>query len=121
MGMVEPSTTHLVMPLIGISFARITHGNHPRQSPTIRSSSSHFPVFGSPTATIEVAGNTGNPSSEKAGVGGSIPSLATIIANRLACFFIFASASNWSAPGGKLSLFLSNCGQPTLKRLQLSI
>jgi len=95
--------------------------NHPRQSPTIRSSSSHFPVFGSPTATIEVAGNTGNPSSEKAGVGGSIPSLATIIANRLTCFFMFASASNWSAPGGKLSLFLSNCGQPTLKKLQLSI
>jgi len=34
-------------------------------------------VFGSPTATFEVVRNTGNPSSEKAGVGGSTPSLAT--------------------------------------------
>jgi len=34
-------------------------------------------VFSSPTATVEVVGNTGNPSSEKAGVGGSTPSLAT--------------------------------------------
>ena len=31
--------------------------------------SSYFPVFGSPTATLEVVGNTGNPSSEKADVG----------------------------------------------------
>jgi hypothetical protein len=29
-------------------------------------------------ATLEVVGNTGNMSSEKAGVGGSTPSLATI-------------------------------------------
>jgi hypothetical protein len=36
-------------------------------------------VFGSPTATIEVVGNTETMSSEKAGVGGSTPSLATII------------------------------------------
>jgi len=41
-------------------------------------------VFGSPTATLEVVGNTGNPSSEKAGVGGSTPSLATIIPTDLA-------------------------------------
>jgi hypothetical protein len=41
-------------------------------------------VFGSPTATFEVVGNTGKLSSEKAGVGGSTPSLATIIFNGLA-------------------------------------
>jgi hypothetical protein len=35
-----------------------------------------FPVFSSPTATVEVVGNTGKLGSEKAGVGGS---LATII------------------------------------------
>jgi hypothetical protein len=40
-------------------------------------------VFGSPTVTIEVVKNTGNLSSEKAGVGGSTPSLATIIINYL--------------------------------------
>ena|SRR5438552_4361313 len=51
--------------------------NHPRQSPTIHPSLSYFPVFSSPTATLEVVGNTGNMSSEKAGVGGSTPSLAT--------------------------------------------
>ena len=34
-------------------------------------------MFGGPTATFEVVRNTGNPSSEKAGVGGSTPSLAT--------------------------------------------
>jgi hypothetical protein len=45
--------------------------NHPRQSPTIHPSLSYFPVFSSPTATLEVVGNTGNMSSEKAGVGGS--------------------------------------------------
>jgi hypothetical protein len=33
-------------------------------------------VFGSPTTTIEVVGNTGKWCSEKAGVGGSTPSLA---------------------------------------------
>jgi len=76
--------------------------NHPRQSPTIQSSSSHFPVLGSPTATLEVVGDTGHPSSEKAGVGGSIPSLDTIIPKVLAenfgtdfrwgeqCFFLTA-------------------------------
>ena len=53
--------------------------NHPRQSPTIHPSLSYFPVFSSPTATLEVVGNTGNMSSEKAGVGGSTPSLATIV------------------------------------------
>ncbi len=47
--------------------------NHPRQSPTIHPSLSYFPVFSSPTATLEVVGNTGNMSSEKAGVGGSNP------------------------------------------------
>jgi len=41
-------------------------------------------VFSSPTATIEVVGNTGNTSSKKAGVGGSTPSLATIILKNLA-------------------------------------
>jgi hypothetical protein len=40
-------------------------------------------VFSSPTATLEVVGNTGNMSSEKAGVGGSTPSLATIILKNL--------------------------------------
>jgi hypothetical protein len=50
--------------------------NHPRQSPTIHPSLSYFPVFSSPTATLEVVGNTGNRSSEKAGVGGPTPSLA---------------------------------------------
>ena len=53
-------------------------------SPTVLLFLSYFPVFGSPTATIEVVGNTGNMSSEKAGVGGSTPSLATIILKRLA-------------------------------------
>jgi hypothetical protein len=43
-----------------------------------------FPVFGSPRATLEVVGNTGNVSSEKAGIGGSTPSLATISSNGLA-------------------------------------
>ena len=52
--------------------------NHPRQSPTILLSCPYFPVFGSPMATVEVVRNTGNVSSEKAGVGGSTPSLATI-------------------------------------------
>ena len=50
--------------------------NHPRQSPTTHPSLSYFPVFSSPTATLEVVGNTGNMSSEKAGVGGPTPSLA---------------------------------------------
>ena len=58
--------------------------NHPRQSPTIHPSLSYFPVFSSPTATLEVVGNTGNMSSDKAGVGGSTPSLATMFFNRLA-------------------------------------
>jgi hypothetical protein len=48
--------------------------NHPRRSPTIHSFFSYFPVFSSPTTTIEVVGNTGTMSSEKAGVGGSRPS-----------------------------------------------
>jgi hypothetical protein len=43
-------------------------------------------VFGSPTATLEVVGNTGKLSSEKAGVGGSTPSLATIIPKDLVAF-----------------------------------
>ena len=47
------------------------------ESPTVRPTFSYFPVFGSPTTTLEVVGNTENPSSEKAGVGGSTPSLAT--------------------------------------------
>ena len=48
------------------------------ESPTVHPCCSYFPVFSSPTATLEVIGNTGNTSSEKAGVGGSTPSLATI-------------------------------------------
>ena len=51
----------------------------------------------------------------------SATSLATIIANRLTSFFIFASVTTYPAPGGKLLPSLSNCGQPTLKGLQLSI
>jgi hypothetical protein len=51
--------------------------NHPRQSPTVDPCCSYCPVFSSPTVTLEVVGNTGNMSSEKAGVGGSTPSLAT--------------------------------------------
>jgi len=39
-------------------------------------------VSSSPTVTLEVVGNTVNPSSEKAGVGGSTPSLATTILNK---------------------------------------
>ena len=34
-----------------------------------------FPVFSSPTATVEVVGNTGKWSSEKAGVGGLVSTL----------------------------------------------
>ena len=41
-------------------------------------------MLGSPTATFEVVESTGNVSSEKAGVGGSTPSLATILINGLA-------------------------------------
>jgi hypothetical protein len=44
----------------------------------------YFSVFSSPTATLEVVGNTGNTISEKAGIGGSTPSLATISLNGLA-------------------------------------
>ena len=57
------------------------HPNHPRQSPTILTTSRYSPVFGSPTATLEVVGNTGNSSSEKAGVVGSTPALDTINSN----------------------------------------
>jgi len=39
--------------------------NHPRQSPTIYPRCPYFPVLSSPTATLEVVGNTGNASSEK--------------------------------------------------------
>jgi hypothetical protein len=46
---------------------------------TVLTSCSYFPVFSNPTATLEVVGNTGNPSSEKAGVGRSIPSLPTSV------------------------------------------
>jgi hypothetical protein len=35
-----------------------TKMNHPRQSPTIPPSLLYFPVFSSPTATLEVVGNT---------------------------------------------------------------
>jgi hypothetical protein len=63
--------------------------SHPRQSPTVRPCCSYFPVFSSPTATIEAVGNTGNMSSEKAGVGGSTPSLATIIPKDLNVFAPF--------------------------------
>jgi len=45
---------------------------------------SYFPVFSSPTATLEGVGNAGTQSSEKAGVGGSTPSLATTIPKSLA-------------------------------------
>jgi hypothetical protein len=44
--------------------------NNPRQSPTICPSCTSFPVFGSPTATVEVVGNTGKLSSEKPNVAG---------------------------------------------------
>ena len=64
--------------------------NHPRQSPTILPSWPCFPVFGSPKATIEVVRNTGKLSSEKAGVGGSTPSLATILFKHLATPIIFS-------------------------------
>jgi hypothetical protein len=56
----------------------VARTNHPRRPPTIEPLCTFFPVFSSPTATIEVIGHTGNVSSEKAGVGGSTPSLATI-------------------------------------------
>jgi hypothetical protein len=36
---------------------------------TVLALSSYFPEFSSPTATLEVVGNTGNTSSEKADVG----------------------------------------------------
>ena len=52
----------------------------------------YFPVFSSPTTTLEVVGNTGNMSSEKAGVGGSTPSLATIIPKALGRFRPLSSA-----------------------------
>lgn len=55
----------------------VTSLGHPRQSPTPFATLPHFPVFSSPTATLEVVGKTGNWSSEKAGGGGSAPSLAT--------------------------------------------
>src|ERR1022692_3839644 len=75
--------TRLVLELFRFSLgnSRAAHRmlNHPRQSPTVHPFCSYFPVFSSPTATLEVVGNTGNMSSEKAGVGGSTPSLATII------------------------------------------
>jgi len=63
--------------------------NHPRQSPTIHACCSYFPVLGSPTATIEVVGNTGTMSSEKAGVGGSTPNPGTAFSGsacRISCF-----------------------------------
>ena len=50
--------------------AEITH----RQSPTIHQRCPYFPVFSSPTATIEVVGNTGTMSSEKPDVDYSIGS-----------------------------------------------
>jgi hypothetical protein len=39
------------------------------ESHTIHTSCPHFPVFGSPSATLEAVRNTRNLSSEKAGVG----------------------------------------------------
>jgi hypothetical protein len=42
--------------------------NHPLQSPTVHPCCPYFPVLRSPTATHEVVGNTGNTSSERAGV-----------------------------------------------------
>jgi hypothetical protein len=51
-----------------------------------------FPVFSGPSTTIEVVENTGKPSSEKAGVGGSTPSLATIY-----IFFVIISFNPLSA------------------------
>src|SRR5580658_7890996 len=69
--------------------------NHPLQSPTVPPCCSYFPVFSSPTATLEVVGNTGNMSSEKAGVGGSTPSLATIIPKNL--------AEIWQQDAGKVT------------------
>ena len=48
--------------------------NHPRQSHTINACCPYFPVFSSPTATVEVVGNTGNTSSEKVALYHSTPS-----------------------------------------------
>ena len=70
--------------------------NHPRQSPTTHSICSYFPVFSSPTATIEVVGNTGKTSSEKAGVGGSTLSLVTIAASVSSCAARRSSLMLWA-------------------------
>jgi hypothetical protein len=43
-------------------------------------------VFGSPTATLEVVGNTRKPSSEKGGVGALTPCQMTITSKKLAKF-----------------------------------
>ena len=58
--------------------------DHPRESPTMQLSCSYFPVFGSPTATLEVVGNTGKVSSEKRGVGALTACRMTMTSKRLA-------------------------------------
>jgi hypothetical protein len=60
--------------------------NHPRQSPTIQQRFSYFPVFSSPTATLKVVGNTGNPSSEKPNVASSNGFLISLIQRNLATY-----------------------------------
>jgi hypothetical protein len=75
-----------VIVVISLVFAQLAKGRHwlptlaiaggtaglivadPKAMPYFRSHSrsSYFPVFGSPTATVELVRNTGNPSSEKA-------------------------------------------------------
>jgi len=91
----QSTSWHLVCRISG-SRNTFESSNHPRRSPTIRMSCAYFPVFGSPTATFEVIGNTGKLSSEKAGVGGSIPSLATIFNHLQTPLFL------WSHYGHKI-------------------
>jgi len=68
--------------------------NHPLQSPTVPPCCSYFPVFSSPTATLEVVGNTGNPSSEKAGVSGSTPNPGTTFQVMRAGLHVFAQTQS---------------------------
>ena len=59
---------------------QITHGNHPRSTPCYP----NFPVLSSPTATVEVVGNTGNPASEKPDFASSGGFLINFIRRNLA-------------------------------------
>ena len=53
----------------------VTHGNHPRSIRLARI----FQCLAVPRQPLKLLENTGKTSSEKAGVGGSTPSLATIL------------------------------------------